>query len=439
MKRFVLLLTTLVLFWTASITLRAQNRPVLVHAGRVLTVPGEAPLENSTLVIQDGSVQRILEGFVSPGEAGLQDPEVTVISLKESFVLPGLIDSHVHLTSQLGPGSRFEGFLMEDSEVTLRAAMFARRTLEAGFTTVRDAGGDPRIMKGLRDGIAKGYIPGPGIVVAGPVLITGGHGDGGGFRSDLMDLFQSETVCNGPFECREAVRKAVKLGADWIKIAATGGVLTDSDTGTDQQMMNDEIAAVVETAHMMGRKVAAHAHGSGGIHAALRAGVTSIEHGTFLDDESVEMFLENGAFYVPTMLAGKTVAEIARTTEIFPPNIKAKALRIGPQIDQAVARAHRAGVRIAFGTDSAVSKHGENAREFELLVEAGMSPMEAIHAATVNSAELLGLSEMIGTLQPGKAADLIALEGNPLEDISLLQKVHFVMKEGKVVKQSVPQ
>ena len=422
----------IVLFFSG--TAWAEDKWTIVHAGTLIAVPGETPKTEQSLVIHNGLIVEIRDGYIGPDDLDVEGEVVMIHDLMDKFVLPGLIDMHVHITGELGPGSRTEGFYMEDSEIALRASMFALRTLKAGFTTVRNAGADPAIMIGLKNSIEKGYVLGPRIIYANPVLINGGHGDASGFRADLMDFIQSDSVCTGAVECAKSTRKAIKLGGDWIKVAATGGVLTNTNTGTDQQMTDEELKAVVEAATAMGRKVAAHAHGAGGIKAALRAGVTTIEHGTMMDDEAVALFLETGAYYVPTILAGHTVMEIARNSNVLPPKIAAKALAIGPMIQEAVRRAHEGGVKIAFGTDTGVSKHGDNAKEFELMVAAGMTPEEAIIAATINAAEALDLLDQIGTLEVGKAADLIGVDGNPLEDVSELMDVNFVMIGGKIAK-----
>lgn len=405
----------------------------IVHAGTLLAIPGEAPKDQQSIVIRDGVIEAVVDGYIDGSGFGDEDT-VAIVDLSNMFVLPGLIDMHVHITGELGPKARTEGFFMEDSELALRASMFARRTLDAGFTTIRDAGGDPAILTGLKASIDKGYVVGPRLIWAGWIGITGGHGDASGYRDDVSQLLRSDTRCDGADECRKATREAIRKGAMWIKIATTGGVLTDTDTGTGKQMTDAEIKEIIETAHSMGRKVAAHAHGTAGINAALRLGVNTIEHGTMLNDESIKLFKQTGAYYVPTILAGQTVMEMAENTDILPPKIAAKALAVGPMIKDAVRRAHKAGVKIAFGTDSAVSPHGQNAREFELLVEAGLTPEEAIITATVNAADALDLSDTIGTIEAGKAADIIAVDGNPLENISELRDVDFVMKGGAVVK-----
>ena len=412
----------------------------MLHCGALLALPGKAPLRNATVVVKRGRIDAVLNGLVDPATLpGVEGVEVERVDLSQYFVLPGLIDAHTHVTAEYAPESRLRQLQQSDAHAALRALPYAKRTLEAGFTTVRSLGSRGDAAFALRDAIAGGIVPGPRILVAGEAITpTGGHSDHTlGFRADLFALPGiMQGIADGPDACRRATRAQVKRGADVVKLTATGGVLSPTAAGTEQQFFADELEAIVETAHMLGRKVAAHAHGTRGINAALRAGVDSIEHGTFLDDESIELFIESAAYLVPTILAGETVAERGRLTGYYPPEVAEKALQVGPTIRLAFAHAHRGGVRIAFGTDSGVSRHGENAREFGYMVGAGMSEMDAIVAATRNAADLLGLANEIGTVERGKAADLIATEGNPLVDIGAMQHVVFVMREGVIYKQS---
>ena len=305
----------------------------------------------------------------------------------------------------------------------------------AGFTTVRDLGGDPEAIYALREAINRGYVPGPRIFAAGsPIAATGGHGDVDGVTPELMELWTPETICDGPYDCRRATRHAVKHGADWIKITATGGVLSDSATGLELQMTVDELEEIMATAHNLGRKVAAHAHGTTGINAALRAGVDSIDHGTFLDRESVRLFKRTGAYFVPTMLPGHLVQKTMSGNPFFTPAIREKVFKASGASKASVKLAYDGGVNIAFGTDTGVTKHGKNAEEFALLVDAGMSEMDAIHAATVASSRMLARAEELGTIEPGKVADLIGVSGNPLQDITVLENVRVVIKDGKLVR-----
>jgi imidazolonepropionase-like amidohydrolase len=309
------------------------------------------------------------------------------------------------------------------------------KTLLAGFTTVREAGSRPQEMYALRDSINKGWIDGPRIIAAGGVGITGGHADISGVRPELMEFYTNDSICDGPYDCRRATRNAIKYGADFIKITSTGGVLTDRATGTGQQMEQDELTEVVRAAARMGRKVAAHAHEEDGIIAALEAGVASIEHGTYTGPRAIKLFKKKGAYLVPTLLAGDTVKQMALNTDVLSESQKVKALRVGSDMMGNFARAYNSGVKVAYGTDSGVSRHGTNAREAVLMVEAGMREMAVIKSATVNAADLIDMSDSIGTIEAGKYADIIAVDGSPLQNIEELLDVDFVMKGGKVYKQ----
>ena len=312
--------------------------------------------------------------------------------------------------------------------------VFAKRTVRAGFTTVVDLGSDPQAINALRDATATGKVVGPRIIAAGGVAAHGGHGDVHGYRQEIIDLFRSPTLCSGADDCARAVRLAVQQGADVIKTASTGGVMSNTAAGLGQQMSDAELVAIVDTAHRLGRKVAAHAHGTDGVNAALRAGVDSVEHGTYLDAESIRLFKAKGSYLVPTLLAGDTVARQAETADWMPAPVRAKARTVGPLMVDALRRAHEGGVRIAFGTDSAVSKHGENAREFALMVKAGLTPLETIKSATVWAATHAGLETEIGTLAAGKSADIVAVKGDPLTDVRSLETMGFVMARGVVVR-----
>ncbi len=411
----------------------AMAEVTLVHAGRLLAVPDKPVQTEKTIVIRGGRVEAIRDGYVTDTKG----ETATVVDLKDHFVMPGFIDGHVHLTNELGPRRKLTVVERSDPDVAMISIRYAKRTLMAGFTSVRDmgAGGGDAIFA-LRDAIAAGDIVGPRVFAAGQAMSpTGGHGDTHGFRSEILALFESAGVCDGAADCRRAVRSQVKRTADHIKLTATGGVLSETAAGTEQQFFMDELKAIMDTAHLMGRRVAAHAHGATGINAALRAGVDSIEHGTYANEESFRLFKETGAFLVPTISAGATVADMARPdTTFMPPPIRAKALAVGPQIQSMVKEAHAAGVKIAFGTDCGVCAHGSNAREFLLLVEAGLTPREAIVTATINGAANMGMSEDLGTLEPGKYADLVAVDGDPLADVNELLDVDAIMKDGVLVK-----
>lgn len=399
----------------------------LIHAGTVLAVPGETPLTEQTIIINEGKIIGLTDGY-------LNDDDAKIINLKNSFVLPGLIDSHVHLRGEWSPSVRLDAVTKEDGDVAYDAADNARKTLMAGFTAVQDVGG-PKSIFALRRAVKSGKIPGPHIRASGPaVSVTGGHGDSHGYREDILATMATKTICNGVADCRRATRAAVKSGADVIKITATGGVLSNTNAGTAQQFFNDELKAIVDSAAKMGRKVTAHAHGKHGIEASLKAGVKSIEHGTYLDDETIALFKKHDATLVPTVLAGMTVVGWAKNETWLPPNSAKKALEVGPRMQEMLRIAWAGGVNVAFGTDTGVSKHGDNAQEFIYMIKAGMSEQEAIKAATSVAAEHIEMADKIGTLEAGKYADLIAVDGDPLEDIEELLDVDFVMKGGKVYK-----
>jgi len=407
------------------------KRVTVIHAGELLDRPGQKPRGNSTIIVEDGKITEVRDGF-APAPA-----DAAVVDLKNQFVLPGLIDMHVHLYSEGDPlKARLEGQRRDFEDGVLIAARHARITLEAGFTTVRDLGGEPRGIATLRDFINAGELPGPTIVPAGQMIsVASGHGDVNGLnrRNTKAGREEADNVCNGVAECREAVRNQILQGADVIKFAATGGVGSDVAGGLARQMFEDEMRAVIETANSFGRKTAAHAHGKDGIDTALRAGVDSIDHGSFIDEQTIALFKERGAFLVPTMMAPIAALDQARRGD-RPPASLAKAEEAAAAMAESHRRAIKAGVKVAFGTDSGVSKHGINAQEFKLMVDAGMTPTAAIHAATVNAAELLGRSANIGTLEKGKDADIIAVSGSPLDDVTRLEKVGFVMRRGVLHK-----
>lgn len=405
-----------------------------IHAGKLLDRPGQPPRDKATVIIRDGKVVEVRDGFAAP-EAG-----ATLIDLKDRFVLPGMIDMHVHLWGIAGePLKARLGELTRDRfDDMVEAQKNARADLLAGFTTVRDLGGDPRGIRALRDAIAAGEIEGPTIVNAGQMIsVTGGHGDGGnGLAEEFADAVHAHQIntCDGPDDCRRAVRAQIGLGAQVIKFAATGGVLSNVAGGLGRQMTPEEMKAIIDTAHSFGRKVAAHSHAAEGTKAALAAGVDTIDHGSFLDDEAVALFKTKNAWLVPTMIAPVAALAQARAGQLPPATIP-KAEAAGAAMLASHKRAIAAGVKIAFGTDTGVSKHGENAREFALMVGAGMTPAAAIRAATIDAADALGRKDQIGSLEPGKAADIIAVAGDPLADVTRLESVDFVMRGGATVKQ----
>ncbi|MFQ5981979.1 MAG: amidohydrolase family protein, partial [Woeseiaceae bacterium] len=389
----------------------ADEHITIVHAGTLLAVPGEAPKARQTITIEGNRIRAVEDGFIEPAKLAGQ---ATTIDLSDKFVLPGLMDMHVHLLGELSATARSDVLHITTSMQALKGALHAKRTLKAGFTTVRDLGGKPEAIYALREAIGQGIVPGPRVLAAGSsIAATGGHGDVDGYKAELLALWTPETICDGPIDCRRATRHAIKYGADWIKITATGGVLSDTATGTDQQMTDDELREIVKTAHTLGVKVAAHAHGTDGINAALEAGVDSIDHGTFLDDESIRLFRRTGAYLVPTLLPGHKVPATMEGNPFFTEAIKAKARAASAGSKANFAKAYKGGVKIAFGTDSSVTKHGANAEEFGVMVGAGMSEMDAIRSATVVTAELIGMSGSLGTIEPGKLADMIAVDSSP--------------------------
>jgi imidazolonepropionase-like amidohydrolase len=358
----------------------------------------------------------------------------TLIDLKNSYVLPGLIDSHVHITSERGPESATRPLTDSDVDTALFGAENALKELLAGFTTVQDVGGSNEAVFSLRDAINRGYVPGPRIRASGrAVTPTGGHADVNGYSPAITALAEGFNTCNGVDDCRRAVRETIRSGADLIKITATGGVLSNTAAGLGQQFFDDELKAIADTAHSMGRKVTAHAHGKEGIEAALRAGIDSIEHGTYLDEETIALFKKHDATLVPTVIAGVTVTGWVDEDWLPEPSRK-KAAIVGPLMLDMLARARRGGVRVAFGTDTGVSAHGTNADEFELMVQAGYSPEAAIKAATVIASKHVEMDSQIGTIEAGKFADIVAVNGDPLVNIEELKSVDFVMKGGTVYK-----
>lgn len=414
----------------SSFNLLAQTQ--VIHAGTLLKVAGEKTMSKQTLVITDGTITRIENGFLKPSDI---EKDAELIDLSSSFVMAGLMDMHVHLQGELGPKNDSQSLRMSDADVVMQSAFNAKKTLMAGFTTVRDLGAKAEQIFALRDGIAKGWIDGPRIIAAGTsVSVTGGHGDVDGLSPDILAMRTSKTVCDGPFDCRRATRQAIKFGADVIKITSTGGVLSDTNTGTGQQMADDELKEVVDAAHALGRKVASHAHAADGINAALRAGVDSIEHGSYANKESIKLFKKTGAYLVPTLMAGDTVVGLAKTTNFMSDAIKAKAIRVGADMTANFKNSFKSGVKIAYGTDSGVSPHGNNGKEGVLMAQAGMKNSDILVAATINAADLIGMSDSLGTLAQGKIADIIAFDGNPLQNIEELLDVDFVMKGGKVIK-----
>lgn len=435
MKRLSLAAAAIALF--AALPLVAQAAPdgqkvTFIHAGTLLAKPGEAPRGPSTIIIRDGKVAEVRDGYADA------EPGARVIDLKDRFVMPGLVDMHVHLWGIGGDpiADRMTDINRDDADDMLYAISNARVTLEAGFTTVRDLGGNARGMRALRQGVENGVIAGPTIVNAGNAIsVSGGHADpANGVAEVFADALHQHSIntCNGPDDCRRAVREQVALGAQVIKYMSTGGVLSNVSGGLGRAMTDEEMKAIVDTAHGLGRRVATHSHAVTGTKAALRAGVDTVDHGSFLDDEAIALFKEKDTWLVPTMIAFVTAVEQARSG-VLPPAVLPKAEEAAAVAFQNHSKAIAAGVKIAFGTDTGVSKHGENAREFALLVKAGLSPADALKAATVNAADALGRGS-IGVIEAGKDADIIAVVGSPLDDVTRMEKVDFVMRHGVVHK-----
>lgn len=407
------------------------NAATVIHAGRLIDGRSDTPIVEATIVIDGDKIVRIAKGYEKPADGD------TVIDLKAMTVMPGLMDMHTHLMSQHSKDSYTEKFFLEESDYALRSTMYARVTLMAGFTTVRDLGDNGINSVSLRKAISEGWIVGPRIFTAGKsIATTGGHADPtNGLKGDYKrDAGPVEGVINSIEDARKAVRQRYKDGADLIKLTATGGVLSLAASGQNPQFTDEELAAIVATAKDYNMAVAVHAHGTEGMKRAVLAGVDSIEHGTYMTDEIMQLMIERGTFWVPTNMAGEWVAMKSQEPGYFPEIVRPKAAAIGPAIKATFAKAYKAGVKIAFGTDSGVSVHGENAHEFELMVEGGMTPMEAIRSATLTAAQLLRVEDRLGTLEAGKIADVIAVEGNPLDNISLMKQVAFVMKDGEVFK-----
>ncbi|MBY0310504.1 MAG: amidohydrolase family protein [Phycisphaerales bacterium] len=427
-----------VLFAQPAAAAAPPEKTVLVRCGTLLAVPGEPARSNCTVVITGDRITSIIDGLDAKPAGVIIDLE---IDARQLYVLPGLIDCHVHLTFQQDAEGRIRRVTETPADAALRGVTFARTTLEAGFTSVRDVGGAAEAILALRDAINRGDVVGPRVLTsAKSISVTGGHADPTNGYVGLAEPGPNDGVADGPDACRQAVRHQVKLGADLIKITATGGVLSISTAGTAQHFTDDELLALAQTSYAMGRKIAAHAHGTDGINAALKAGCDSIEHATFQDDESIRLFKSTGAYYVPTLLAGATVVENAQKPGYYHRAVVAKALQTGPAMTATFRKAHAAGVKIAFGTDAGVFDHGINAREFQLMVDAGMTPTEAIKSATIDAAKLCGQFEgksgkgEVGSIAPGKFADLIAVSADPTKDVRMLQRVAFVIKGGEMIR-----
>lgn len=429
----------------ASLAAHASDAPAwrVLHVGQLLAEPGKPARDAHTIVLRGDRIHAVESGHVGVSALNGVPADAPVVDLREAYVLPGLIDSHVHLdTDRAGVQALVDTVTLSPAAKAFDAAVNARKTLLAGFTTVRNLGDRDGVTLALRDAIAAGKTIGPRVLDAGAsISVTSGHMDATlGFREDLHEaLAHHENTCDGVDDCRRAVRRQVARGVDVIKFASTGGVNSRIGAGIGQQIFEDEARAIVETAHLYRKKVAVHAHGADGILVALRVGADSIEHGTLLDDEGAKAFLAGDAYYVPTLsVVNGYRSRLASDPEAYTGEVLAKIRWRIEVTGKSLRLAVKQGVKIAFGTDAGVSKHGRNADEFLLMVEHGMSPAEAIRAATVGAADLLGLADEVGTIEVGKFADLIAVQGDPVEDVSRLQDVVWVMRAGRVVKADLP-
>lgn len=425
-------LSVALLVMSSSAAAQTVDEIVIIYAGQLLDRPGKAARGASTVVIRNGRIAEVSDGH-RPVPVG-----ATLIDLKDKFVLPGLIDSHVHLDSDAGGNAALiEAVTDSPARAAYRAAGNAKKTLMAGFTTVRNLGDGTGATLALRDAIAAGDLPGPRIIDAGrSISTTSGHMDATlSVSEDLHASIGQENLCDGVESCRQAVRKQIRRGVDVIKIATTGGVNSRIGAGLGRQLFDDEVKALVDTAHLYGKKMAVHAHGNDGVIAALAAGADSIEHGTMLDENSIKLFKQSGAYYVPTLsTVNGYIERLAANPNAYPPDVLEKVKWRIEVTGKSLAKAYPAGVKIAFGTDAGVSKHGRNADEFELMVKHGMPASAAIQAATMNAATLLGVEKDVGSLEPGKAADIIAVTGDPTVDVTVLKQVGFVMKDGRVFR-----
>ena len=425
MKRKYLLIVC-VLF---SLVLQAQK--TYLHCGKLVDVKNGTVLSNKTIIVSGKKIEAIEDGFITP-----KNKADTTIDLKDKTVLPGLIDMHVHLEGETSPDNYLKPFTLNEADVAFNSVGYAKKTLMAGFTTVRDLGGSG-VNVALRNAINESKVVGPRIFTAEKALATtGGHADPtNGRKRDLMgDPGPKEGVVNGVADARKAVRQRYKNGADWIKITATGGVLSVAKNSKNPQFTEEEIEAIVSTAKDYDMQVAAHAHGDEGMQRAIRAGVKTIEHGTLMSSETMELMKQNNAYLVPTISAGKYVAEKAKVEGYYPVIIVPKALEIGSQIQDMFSRAYKQGVNIAFGTDAGVFPHGENGKEFGFMVEAGMPPMKALQSATITNAKLLGKEDTLGQLESNFTADIVAVNEDPTKNINTMESVVFVMKNGIIEK-----
>ena len=418
------------LFIGAGLLANAQK--TYIQCGTLIDGISSSPKTNMTVIVDGNKIVAVESGFKQGTAAD------KIIDLKTKTVTPGWMDMHVHLEDETSKSQYLDKFTLNPADYAFKSVGFAETTLMIGFTTVRDLGGTG-VNIALRNAINRRLIKGPRVFTAGKsIATTGGHADPtNGYRRDLMgDPGPQQGVINGVEDARKAVRQRYKEGSDLIKITASGGVLSVAKDGSNPQFTEEELTAIISTAKDYGMKVAAHSHGAEAMKRAIRAGISSVEHGTYMDDEAIGLFKKHGTYYVPTITAGKSVADSAKMAEYYPDLVTPKALEIGAKIQATFTRAYKAGVKIAFGTDAGVFKHGKNWMEFQYMIEAGMPAMEAIKAATINAADLLGMKEQLGSVEAGKLADIVAVDGDPLKDSRAFGKVVFVMKDGVVYKQA---
>jgi imidazolonepropionase-like amidohydrolase len=423
MKKWLLLL--------AITSLSAHAQKTYIQCGTLIDGVSNSPKANMTIVVEGNKIVSVENGFKQG------TPADKTIDLKTKTVTPGWMDMHVHLEDETSKSQYLDEFILNPADYAFKSVGFAEITLMIGFTTVRDLGGTG-VNISLRNAINRRLIKGPRVFTAGKsIATTGGHADPtNGYRRDLMgDPGPEQGVINGVEDARKAVRQRYKEGSDLIKITASGGVLSVAKDGSNPQFTEEELKAIIATAKDYGMKVAAHSHGAEAMKRAIRAGISSVEHGTYMDDEAIELFKKHGTYYVPTITAGKSVADSAKMAGYYPDLVTPKALAVGPKIQSTFGKAYKAGVKIAFGTDAGVFKHGKNWMEFQYMIEAGMPPMEAIKAATINAADLLGMKDQLGSVEAGKLADLVAVDGDPLKDANAFGRVVFVMKDGVIYKQ----
>jgi len=423
---------TLLIFCLLFLSIAGHAQQTLIHCGKLIDVRKQRIMENMTIVVEGNTIVQIEKGYKLPREAG-----PTMIDLKDKVVMPGLMDMHVHLEQEMNRDKYIQKFTRNEADIAFESTRYAERTLMTGFTTVRDLGGTG-VNTALRNAINKGQVLGPRVYSAGKALsITGGHADPtNGYKKSIMgDPGPAEGIVNGPTDARKAVRQRYKNGADVIKITATGGVLSLGKDGTGPHFSLEEMEAIVQAANDLGMKVAAHAHGDEGMYRAVQAGVASIEHGTLMTDRTMDLMIEKGTYLVPTITAGKAVEDSARIQGFFPAMVAIKALHVGPKIHDTFGRAYERGVKIAFGTDAGVFRHGSNPMEFKYMTEKGMPALEAIQCATLNAALLLGEEDKLGTIEAGKLADIVAVNEDPRNNINTMLDVVFVMKDGVVYKQ----